>query len=108
AELNLKPHDLCNLGLARRLDAPGLLVADIDRGGIFASIIGTFCLLEEQERELLRSFAVNRFRGDASLFADGVEILESRTCRPCLGVFAMSREIQIDAEGAGSLEGGEP
>ena len=57
------------------MNAPGLLVADIDRGGVFASIIGTFCLLDDAERALLRSFAVNRFRGDAALFADGVEIL---------------------------------
>jgi len=104
AELNLKSHDLCNLGLARRLEAPGLLVADIDRGGVFAAVIGTYCLLQEQERRLLRSFAVNRFRGDASLFADGVEILERRTGRPCLGVFPMAREIEIDAEDAVSLE----
>jgi adenosylcobyric acid synthase len=104
AELNLKRHDLCNLGLARRLSAPGLLVADIDRGGVFASVIGTFCLLEEEEKALLRSFAVNRFRGDASLFADGVQILESRTCRPCLGVFPMAAGIDIDAEDAVCLE----
>jgi adenosylcobyric acid synthase len=104
AELNLKRHDLCNLGLARRLSAPGLLVADIDRGGVFASVIGTFCLLEEEEKALLRSFAVNRFRGDASLFADGVRILESRTCRPCLGVFPMAAGINIDPEDAVCLE----
>jgi adenosylcobyric acid synthase len=104
AELNLKRHDLCNLGLASRLNAPGLLVADIDRGGVFASIIGTFCLLEEQERALLRSFAVNRFRGDARLFADGVKILEARTCRSCLGVFPTAHEIDLDAEDAVCLE----
>jgi adenosylcobyric acid synthase len=104
AEMNLKSRDLVNLGLARRIDAPGLLVADIDRGGVFASIIGTFDLLEESERRLLRSFAVNRFRGDASLFADGVEILESRTARPCLGIFPMDTEIQIDEEDGVSLD----
>lgn len=104
AELNLKSHDLCNLGLARRLDAASLLVADIDRGGVFASIIGTYHLLEESERALLRSFAVNRFRGDESLFASGVEILEARTGRPCLGVFPMAREIELDAEDAVCLE----
>jgi adenosylcobyric acid synthase len=104
AELNLKRHDLCNLGLARRLDAPGLLVADIDRGGVFASIIGTFCLLDEAERALLHAFAVNRFRGDASLFADGIGILETRTCRPCLGVFPMAHDIHVDAEDAVCLE----
>src|SRR5882724_3172975 len=103
-ELNLKSRDLVNLGLARRLNAPGLLVADIDRGGVFASIVGTFCLLDDEERRLIRSFAVNRFRGDPSLFADGVKILESRTGRPCLGVFPMLQDMFIDAEDGVCLE----
>src|SRR5204863_2463888 len=75
-ELNLKSRDLVNLGLARRLDAPAMLVADIDRGGVFASVIGTFHLLEPEEALLVRSFLVNRFRGDLGLFKDGVRILE--------------------------------
>jgi adenosylcobyric acid synthase len=108
AELNLKQHDLCNTGLASRLGAPGLLVADIDRGGVFASIIGTFCLLDDEELALMRSFAVNRFRGDASLFTDGVQILEERTCRPCLGVFPMASDIDLDAEDAVCLEDDRP
>jgi adenosylcobyric acid synthase len=103
-ELNLKSRDLVNLGLARRLNAPGLLVADIDRGGVFAAIVGTFCLLDEEEKRLIRSFAVNRFRGDASLFSDGVRILESRTGRPCLGVFPMLQDVFIDAEDGVCLE----
>jgi adenosylcobyric acid synthase len=104
AELNLRERDLCNLGLARRVNAAGLLVADIDRGGVFAAIIGTYCLLEESERRVLRSFAVNRFRGDASLFAEGVATLETRTGRPCLGVFPMAPEIDLDPEDGVSLE----
>ena len=104
AELNLKDRDLVNLGLARRLDAPGLLVADIDRGGVFASVAGTYCLLEEEERRLLRSFAVNRFRGEAVLFEDGVRILEERTGQPCLGVFPMLHDVAIDDEDSVSLE----
>src|SRR6185369_1913564 len=103
-ELNLKSRDLVNLGLARRLNAPGLLVADIDRGGVFASIIGTFCLLDDEEKRLIRSFAVNRFRGDVSLFSDGVKILESRAGRPCLGVFPMLRDVLIDPEDGVYLE----
>ena len=113
-ELNLKERDLVNLGFAARLQAPVLLVGDIDRGGIFASIAGTFQLLEESERPLVRSFAVNRFRGDPSLFRDGVRILERLTSRPCLGVFPMLENVPIDAEDGVSLErppeagGGQP
>jgi adenosylcobyric acid synthase len=107
-ELNLKSRDLVNLGLARRLDAPGLLVADIDRGGVFASIIGTFCLLDDEEKRLVRSFAVNRFRGDASLFEDGVKILESRTGKTCLGVFPMLHDVFLDAEDGVCLEEAPP
>src|SRR5262249_43581660 len=103
-ELNLKSTDLVNLGLARRLDAPGLLVADIDRGGVFAAIIGTFCLLDDDEKRLIRSFAVNRFRGDPSLFSAGVELIEARTSRPCLGVFPMLPNVSLDAEDSVCLE----
>ncbi len=108
AELNLKKTDLCNLGFARRVEAPGLLVADIDRGGVFASIIGTYSLLEEDERRLLKSFAVNRFRGDASLFEPGVQIIEERTGSPCLGVFPMAHEIELDPEDGVSIEDARP
>lgn len=104
AELNLRDRDLANLGLARRLDAPALLVADIDRGGVFASIVGTLCLLDEADRQLFRSFAVNRFRGDPALFADGVRMLEQRTSLPCLGVFPMLDDVAIDAEDCVSLD----
>jgi adenosylcobyric acid synthase len=108
AELNLKDRDLCNLGLARRLNAAGLLIADIDRGGVFASIIGTYCLLDDDERRLLRSFAVNRFRGDAGLFEPGVDILEQRTGRPCLGVFPMEHGIDLDPEDGVCIEDAAP
>src|SRR5262249_30581052 len=95
-ELNLKHHDLVNLGLAKRLSAPAILVADIDRGGVFASILGTFHLLEQDESSLLRSFLVNRFRGDPRLFSDGVRILEKKSGRPCLGVFPFVDDIYLD------------
>ena len=103
-ELNLKHHDLVNLGLASRLDAPSILVADIDRGGVFASVIGTFHLLDRAESSLVRSFLVNRFRGDRSLFRDGVKILEQRTGRPCLGVFPFLKGVYLDAEDSVRLE----
>ncbi len=104
-ELNLKHTDLVNLGLATRLNAPVLLVADIDRGGVFASVAGTFALLEENERALVRAFAINRFRGDPKLFETGVEFLETRTGQPCMGVFPYLDGAPLDAEDGVSLEG---
>jgi adenosylcobyric acid synthase len=104
AELNLRDRDLVNFGLATRIQSPALLVGDIDRGGIFAAIAGTCCLIEPEERKLIRSFAVNRFRGDPTLFEDGVRILEQRTSLPCLGVFPMARDFSIDEEDGVYLE----
>ena len=103
-ELNLRQHDLVNLGLAVRLQAPCILVADIDRGGIFSSVVGSFHLLDEREAPLVRSFLVNRFRGDVSLFSDGVPILEEKTGRPCLGVFPFLSDVHLDPEDSVSLE----
>src|SRR3954451_15412723 len=103
AELNLKRTDLVNLGLATRLHIPVLLVADIDRGGVFAAIAGTFSLLDEAERSLVRGFAVNRFRGDPTLFANGVNILEEKTNKPCLGIFPHLYSSLLDAEDALSI-----
>jgi adenosylcobyric acid synthase len=97
-ELNLKDRDLVNLGLATRVNAPVMLVADIDRGGVFASLVGTFALLEPEEQALVRGYAVNRFRGDPQLFASGRQILEQRTQHPCLGVFPYDASIMLDAE----------
>jgi adenosylcobyric acid synthase len=98
SELNLKRTDLVNLGLATRLNVPVLLVADIDRGGVFASVVGTFALLDETERPLVRSFAVNRFRGDPSLFETGIGLLENHTGRPCMGVFPYLHDAPLDPE----------
>ena len=105
-ELNLKATDLVNLGLATRLDIPVLLTADIDRGGVFASVAGTFTLLEDHERALVRSFAINRFRGDPALFATGANMLEQRTGKPCLGVFPYLKGVTLDAEDSVSFTGG--
>ncbi len=105
SELNLKQTDLVNLGLATRVGAPVLLTADIDRGGVFAAIVGSFALLEENERKLVRSFAVNRFRGDPSLFDNGVSMLEERTGALCLGVFPYLHDAALDAEDSVSFEG---
>ena len=97
-ELNLREVDLANLGLATELGAPWILVADIERGGVFASIVGTMALLSPRERALFRGFAINRFRGDMSLFDEGVRILEQRTGSPCVGVFPFAPDIALDAE----------
>jgi adenosylcobyric acid synthase len=98
SELNLRAHDLVNLGLATRIRAPWLLVADIERGGVFGSVIGTVQLLSPEERRLFRGFAINRFRGDVSLFDEGVRILEERTSSRCLGVFPYTPDVHLDAE----------
>jgi len=103
-ELNLKATDLVNLGLATRLNAPVMLTADIDRGGVFAAVVGTFALLDERERALLRSFAINRFRGDPALFESGVGLLEERTGKPCMGVFPYLRDVPLDPEDAVTLD----
>jgi len=97
-ELNLRDHDLVNLGLVTRIRAPWLLVADIERGGVFGSIVGTVHLLSADERSLFRGFAINKFRGDLSLFDDGVRILEERTGSRCFGVFPYAADAQLDAE----------
>src|SRR5690242_3859605 len=103
-ELNLKNTDLVNLGLATRLKVPVMLTADIDRGGVFASVVGTFELLDDRERRLVRSFAINRFRGDPTLFGDGTRILEERTSASCIGVFPYLPNVQLDAEDSIAFE----
>lgn len=104
SEINFRGVDLVNLGLARRVGANALLVADIDRGGVFASITGSFCLLEPAERQMVRAFAINRFRGDLSLFAEGAGILQNKTGAKCLGVFPHLKDVRIDEEDSVSLE----
>jgi adenosylcobyric acid synthase len=103
-ELNLKHCDLVNLGLAVRIKAPCILVADIDRGGVFASVTGTFQLLEPVESVLVRTFLINRFRGDVTLFRDGVSMLEEKTGRRCLGVFPHAAGIHLDPEDSITLD----
>jgi adenosylcobyric acid synthase len=98
SELNLRDHDLLNLGLVTAIRAPWILVADIERGGVFGSVVGTVNLLTPDERALFRGFAINKFRGDRSLFDDGVRILEAQTGSTCLGVFPHIDDIHLDAE----------
>ena len=103
-ELNLREHDLVNLGLVTRIGAPWLLVADIERGGVFGSVIGTAHLLSAEERALFRGFVINKFRGDMSLFDEGVRILEERTASTCFGVFPYAADLHLDAEDSLALE----
>lgn len=86
AETNLRARDIANLGFARAAGVPAILVGDIDRGGVIASLVGTHAVLDEADRSMIRAFAVNRFRGEVALFADGVETIRRATGWPCLGV----------------------
>jgi adenosylcobyric acid synthase len=103
SEMNLRQYDLVNLWLATTVRAPWLLVADIERGGVFASTAGTAQLLTTAERELFRGFLINKFRGDRSLFDDGVAMLEQMTASKCFGVFPFAEGIHLDAEDSLSL-----
>jgi adenosylcobyric acid synthase len=102
-ELNLKKNDLVNFSMARRAGAAVLLVADIDRGGVFAATIGAFHLLSPGERRLLRGFIINKFRGDPALFEDGVAIIEGRTHRPVLGVVPYVGDLVLPEEDSVAL-----
>ncbi len=104
AEINLKDRDIVNLPFAKAVGARALLVADIDRGGVFASIVGTFALLDEAEKDSVQGFIINRFRGDPRLFADGPPFLEKQTGRPCMGVLPYIESLRIDQEDSVSLE----
>jgi adenosylcobyric acid synthase len=98
AELNLRDRDLANWTMAEFAGAAVVLVADIDRGGVFAQVIGTIQLLAPQERRRVVGVVVNKFRGDASLFADGTALLEARTGVPVLGVLPFLRDLELDQE----------
>ena len=98
AEVNLRDRDLVNWPIVTLADAQVLLVADIDRGGVFAQVIGTLDLLEPADRARVRGVIINKFRGDAGLFTDGVRFLESRTGIPVLGVVPFLRDLMLGQE----------
>ncbi len=102
AEINLREHDIVNMGLAERIDAPVILVADIDRGGVFAAIYGTLALLSESERLRVKGIIINKFRGDVALLQPGIDALEAMTNVPVLGVMPMLA-IHIDDEDSVAL-----
>ncbi len=104
AELNLKQGDIVNMAIARHANAPVILAGDIDRGGIFAQLLGTLWLLEPEERQLVRGFLVNKFRGDIRLFEEGVRILQGKSGLPVLGVIPYLKDLNLPEEDAVALD----
>ena len=104
AEINLRAADLTNLGLARDAGLPVIVVADIDRGGVFASLFGTLALLDAADQAHVAGFVINRFRGDPALLAPGLDQLEQLTGRPTLAVLPHVEDLWMDAEDSLALE----
>lgn len=100
AEINLRENDVANMGFACAVKCPVLLVADIDRGGVFAHLTGTLSCLEEDEQHLIKGFLINRFRGDKSLLDSGIDWLTEQTGVPTLGVLPFLTGLHIEAEDA--------
>ena len=97
AEINLRDNDIVNMGLADMINAPVLLVGDIDRGGVFAQLYGTYMLLSEREKELLKGMVINKFRGDKTLLAPGIEMMKDKMDVPFVGVIPYMN-LNIDDE----------
>ena len=104
AEINLRQHDVANMGFATRINCPVLLVADIDRGGVFAHLTGTLECLTENERALIKGFVINRFRGDKSLLNSGVDWLTQKTRKETLGVLPFLHGLHIETEDSVDLD----
>lgn len=98
AEINLREGDIANMGFAEEVDCPVILIADIDRGGVFAHLVGTLELLSATEQARVVGFVINRFRGDYALLEPGLRWLEQRTGKPVLGVLPYLHGLQLDSE----------
>lgn len=100
AEINLRENDVANMGFAEAVDCPVILIADIDRGGVFATVVGTLELLSESERGRICGIVINRFRGDIKLLESGLSWLEDKVGKPVIGVLPYLKEFYLDAEDA--------
>jgi adenosylcobyric acid synthase len=108
AEINLKAHDIVNMRIAEMADATCILIGDIDRGGVFASLLGTLELLEPEERRRIKGFVINKFRGDLQLLLPGIRMIESRLGIRCLGVIPYLDRITLEEEDSVGLEAVRP
>lgn len=98
AEINLRANDIANMGFAEAVDCPVLLIADINRGGVFAHLVGTLELLSPSEQARVKGFVINRFRGDIALLQPGLDWLEARTGKPVIGVLPYVMDLHLEAE----------
>jgi len=105
AEINLRENDIANMGLAEMVDAPVILIGDIDRGGVFASLIGTLELLTPVEKKRIKGFIINKFRGDFELLKPGIDFLEDKTGLPVFGIVPYLKDIKLPDEDGVALEG---
>ncbi|PJE53785.1 cobyric acid synthase [Marinomonas sp. BSi20584] len=100
AEINLRARDIANMGFAESIDCPVIIIADIDKGGVFAHLVGTLDLLSPSEQDRVIGFVINRFRGDISLLQSGLDWLEERTGKPVLGVLPFLKGFHLESEDA--------